>query len=62
MRISVKETEVMMHRNLEGKMLLNFPKRMEIVVVNTFFQNRKERRVTYKSRGSSTQVDYILCG
>ncbi|KAK3536457.1 hypothetical protein QTP86_012613 [Hemibagrus guttatus] len=30
-------------------------------VVNTYFQKREEHRVTYKSGGRRTQVDYILC-
>ncbi|KAK3550594.1 hypothetical protein QTP70_000683 [Hemibagrus guttatus] len=48
-------------RNLEGQMEVNFAKRMDMVVVNTYFQKREEHRVTYKSGGRSTQVDYILC-
>ncbi|KAK2891510.1 hypothetical protein Q8A73_017175 [Channa argus] len=48
-------------RNTEGQMVVDFAKRMEISVVNTFFQKRQEHRVTYKSGERSTQVDYILC-
>ncbi|XP_053346567.1 craniofacial development protein 2-like [Clarias gariepinus] len=48
-------------RNVEGQMVVDFAKRMEMAVVNTFFQKRQEHRVTYKSGGRSTQVDYILC-
>ncbi|KAK3558233.1 hypothetical protein QTP86_013968 [Hemibagrus guttatus] len=48
-------------RNLEGQMVVDFAKRMDIAVVNTYFQKREEHRVTYKSEGRSTQVDYILC-
>ena len=48
-------------RNTEGQMVVDFAKRMEMAVVNTFFQKRQEHRVTYKSGGRSTQVDYILC-
>ncbi|KAK3505891.1 hypothetical protein QTP70_019450 [Hemibagrus guttatus] len=54
-RFGVKE------RNLEGQMVVDFAKRMDMGVVNTYFQNREEHRVTYKSGGRSTQVDYILC-
>ncbi|KAK3552417.1 hypothetical protein QTP86_011648 [Hemibagrus guttatus] len=36
-------------RNLEGQMVVDFAKRMEMAVVNTYFQKRKEHRVTYKS-------------
>jgi hypothetical protein len=42
-------------------MVVDFAKNMEMALVNTFFQKRQEHRVTYKSGGRSTQVDYILC-
>ncbi|KAK3516279.1 hypothetical protein QTP70_008640 [Hemibagrus guttatus] len=48
-------------RNLEGQMVVDFAKRMDMGVVNTYFQKREEHRVTYKCGGRSTQVDYILC-
>ncbi|KAK3553111.1 hypothetical protein QTP86_031688 [Hemibagrus guttatus] len=48
-------------RNLEGQMVVDFAKRMDMGVVNTYFQKREEHKVTYKSGGRSTQVDYILC-
>ncbi|KAK3544873.1 hypothetical protein QTP86_027547 [Hemibagrus guttatus] len=48
-------------RNLEGQMVVDFAKRMDLAVVNTYFQKREEHRVTYKSGGRRTQVDYILC-
>ncbi|KAK3514971.1 hypothetical protein QTP70_000740 [Hemibagrus guttatus] len=48
-------------RNLEGQMVVDFAKRMDMGVDNTYFQKREEHRVTYKSGGRSTQVDYILC-
>ncbi|KAK3515924.1 hypothetical protein QTP86_021051, partial [Hemibagrus guttatus] len=48
-------------RNLEGQMVVDFAKRMDMGVVNIYFQKREEHRVTYKSGGRSTQVDYILC-
>ncbi|KAK2893246.1 hypothetical protein Q8A73_015730 [Channa argus] len=47
-------------RNAEGQMVVDFAKRMEMAVVNTFFQKRQEHRVTYKSGGRSTQVDEVL--
>ena len=34
---------------------------MEMAVVNTYFKKREEHRVTHKSCGRSTQVDYIIC-
>ncbi|KAK3560589.1 hypothetical protein QTP86_010925 [Hemibagrus guttatus] len=48
-------------RNLEGQMVVDFAKRMDMAVVNTYFQKREEHRVTYKSGGRRKQVDYILC-
>ncbi|KAK3556559.1 hypothetical protein QTP70_009539 [Hemibagrus guttatus] len=48
-------------RNLEGQTVVDFAKRMDMAVVNTYFQKREEHRVTYKSGGRSTQVDCILC-
>ncbi|KAK3520075.1 hypothetical protein QTP70_012469 [Hemibagrus guttatus] len=48
-------------RNLEGQMVVDFAKRMDMGVVNTYFQKREEHRVTYKSGDRRTQVDYILC-
>ncbi|KAK3542112.1 hypothetical protein QTP86_015540, partial [Hemibagrus guttatus] len=38
-------------RNLEGQMVVDFAKRMDMGVVNTYFQKREEHRVTYKSGG-----------
>ncbi|KAK3548724.1 hypothetical protein QTP70_018470 [Hemibagrus guttatus] len=49
-RFGVKE------RNLEGQMVADFAKRMDMAMVNTYFQKREEHRVTYKSGGRSTQV------
>ncbi|KAK3546076.1 hypothetical protein QTP70_020445 [Hemibagrus guttatus] len=43
-------------RNLEGQMVVEFAKRMDMAVVNTYFQKREEHRVTYKSGGRRTQV------
>ncbi|KAK3530583.1 hypothetical protein QTP86_028838 [Hemibagrus guttatus] len=48
-------------RNLEGQMVVDFAKRMDMAVVNTYLQKREEHRMTYKSGGRRTQVDYILC-
>ncbi|KAK3528623.1 hypothetical protein QTP70_006031 [Hemibagrus guttatus] len=43
-------------RNPEGQMVVDFAKRMDMGVVNTYFQKREEHRVTYKSGGRRTQV------
>ncbi|KAK3544079.1 hypothetical protein QTP86_001145, partial [Hemibagrus guttatus] len=43
-------------RNLEGQMVVDFAKRIDMAVVNTYFQKREEHRVTYKSGGRRTQT------
>ncbi|XP_065662574.1 uncharacterized protein LOC136085214 [Hydra vulgaris] len=48
-------------RNTEGQMVIVFAKRIKIAIVNTYLKKKEENRVTYKSGGRSTQVDYILC-
>ncbi|KAK4307252.1 hypothetical protein Pmani_020965 [Petrolisthes manimaculis] len=48
-------------RNAEGQMVVDFSKRTEMAVVNTYFKKKEGHRITYKSGGRSTQVDYILC-
>ncbi|MCJ8737270.1 hypothetical protein PDJAM_G00021940 [Pangasius djambal] len=46
-------------RNLEGHMVVDFTKRMDMAVVNTYFQKRQEHRVTYKS-GEEFKVEVGL--
>ncbi|KAI5615411.1 hypothetical protein C0J50_10766 [Silurus asotus] len=48
-------------RNVEGQMVVDFAKRMEMAVVNTYFKKKEDHRVTYRSGGRCTQVDYVLC-
>ena len=48
-------------RNKEGSMVVNFGKRMDLAIVNTYFKKKDEHRMTYKSGGKSTQVDYVMC-
>ncbi|XP_065658458.1 uncharacterized protein LOC136082970 [Hydra vulgaris] len=54
-RYGVKE------RNTEGQMVVYFAKRIKMAVVNTYFKKKEKHRVTHKSDGRGTQVDYILC-
>ena len=35
-------------RNLEGQMVVNFAKRMQMAMLNTYFGKKEEQRVTYK--------------
>ncbi|XP_065668148.1 uncharacterized protein LOC136088371 [Hydra vulgaris] len=54
-RYGVKE------RNTEGQMVVDFSKRIKMAEFNTYFKKKEEHRMTYKSGGRGTQVDYILC-
>ena len=42
-------------------MVVDFGKRMDLAIVNTYFKKKDKHRVTYKSGGKSTQVDYVIC-
>ena len=42
-------------------MNVDFGKRMDLAIINTYFKMNDEHRVTYKSGGKSTQVDYVMC-
>ncbi|KAK3545931.1 hypothetical protein QTP70_016970 [Hemibagrus guttatus] len=46
-------------RNLEGQMIVDFAKRMDMGVVNTYFQKREEHRVTYKSGDLEKAYDRV---
>ena len=48
-------------RNREGSMVMDFAKRMDFVIVNTYFKKKDEHRVTYKCGNKSSQVDYVMC-
>ena len=48
-------------RNKEGSMVVDFGKRMDLAIVNIYLKKKDEHRVTYKSGGKSTQVDYVMC-
>ncbi|KAI5612991.1 hypothetical protein C0J50_4233, partial [Silurus asotus] len=48
-------------RNIKGQMVVDFAKRMEMAVVDTYFKKKEDHRVTYKSGERCTQVDYVLC-
>ena len=38
-------------RNKEGSMVVDFGKRMDLAIVNTYFKKKDEHRVMYKSKG-----------
>ena len=48
-------------KNKEGSMVVDFGKTMNLAIVNTYFKKKDEHRVTYKSGGKCTQVDYVMC-
>ena len=48
-------------RNKKGSMVVDFGKRMDLAIVNTYFKKKEKHRVTYKSGGKSIQVDYVMC-
>ena len=48
-------------RNKEGSMIVDFRKRMDLAIVNTYFKKKDEHRVTHKSGGKCTQVDDVMC-
>ena len=45
----------------EGSMVVDFGKRMDLEIVNTYLKKKDKHRVTYKSGGKSTQADYVMC-
>ena len=48
-------------RNKERSMVGNFSKTMDLAIVNTYLKKKDKHRVTYKSGGKRTQVDYVMC-
>ena len=48
-------------KNKEESMVVEFAKRMDLAIVNTYFKKKDKHRVAYKSGGKSTQVDYVMC-
>ena len=48
-------------RNREGSMVLDLGKSMDLAIVNTYFKKKDDHRVTYKTGGKSTQVNYVIC-
>ena len=47
-------------RNKEKSMVVDFVKRMNLGLVNTYFKKKDKRMGTYKSGKKSTQVDYVM--
>ena len=47
-------------RNNEGQAVMNFAKRRELAITNTYFVKKPAYRVIYSSGGRSSQVNYIM--
>ena len=47
-------------RNNKGQAVVDFAKRMELAITNTYFVKKPAHRVTYNSGRRSLQVDYIM--
>ena len=41
---------------------MNFVKKMEVTILNTYSMTKEEHIVMYKSGERSSQIDYVLCG
>ena len=48
-------------RNKKGSMVVDFAKRMDLAIINTYFKKKDKHRVTYESDGKNTQVYYVMC-
>ena len=49
-------------RNQEGRLLLEFCDEKELCVANTWFRKKEQSKVTYRSGGDETEIDFIVIG
>ena len=47
-------------RNAGGERIVEFASRTSMAVLNTYFTKKDEHKITYKSGGRRTQIDYML--
>ncbi|XP_063599488.1 uncharacterized protein LOC134775808 [Penaeus indicus] len=47
-------------RNVEDQDIVDLAHRMEMAVINTFYNKRELHKITYTSGGRQTQIDYIM--
>ena len=47
-------------RNAEGESIVDFAMSFDMAIVNTFFKNKREHRITCRSGGRSSQIDHFL--
>ena len=48
-------------KNKKGSMAMDFSKRMELAIVNTYFKKKDKHKVTYQYGKKSTQVNHVRC-
>ena len=48
------------HRNLEGRMLLEFCLEKELCVSNTWFRREKKCKVTFRMGENEKEIDFVL--
>ena len=47
-------------KNDEGQAVVDFDKKMDQAITNTFFVKKQAHKIAYSSGGRSTQVDYVI--
>ena len=47
-------------RNEEGQRVVDFAKSINLAIANTYYVKKENHRITYKSGGRHTQVDYLM--
>ena len=47
-------------QNKEGGTVLDFCRKNQLQILNTYFKKDREKYITYKSGGAETQIDLIL--
>ena len=47
--------------NEAGDVFVDFAMSHDLRVVNTYFKKAEKHRITYKSGGRESQIDYIMC-
>ncbi|CAK1587231.1 unnamed protein product [Parnassius mnemosyne] len=47
--------------NSQGQDIIDLATQFDLPIVNTYFQKKDEHLITYKSGGSTSQIDFFLC-
>ena len=40
--------------------MVDFAKSLDLAILNTYYMKKEDHKITYKSEGRNTQVDYIM--